>query len=186
MHPALRGLAKELGIPLSSRSCSNGWMWNGRDLATNQGAGWEDTEEWDPLRPLPDEWLAHEIGHWVAAEDYQRDLPEYGLGLVITFMCQGGLSVQEQEWLVNGVVDEQESLVQECAADILGIFFCSTRGIYLLPAQRWEWSRYASPVDAFGAPFNDPSAPERVEPALRLLERKYPEALVWFQQNLKS
>lgn len=78
MHPIIQKVADILGIALADRNANDSWVWDGQTLAT-----WSKYSSYDGIeerkRDFTDTWLLHEMGHWIVAKPWQRDLPEYGL-----------------------------------------------------------------------------------------------------------
>ena len=75
----------------------------------------------------------HEIAHYVVARPEQRDLPEYGLG----YVAAAG------ENCCVGVVDHNESAIQEHMAQLLCVLWGERYGISpalpdLLPCMSWQ------------------------------------------------
>lgn len=140
LHPQLQTIVERFGIPISNRSCHNGYMWDGKTLAT-----YYQKETWDenfntllslsePI-PIGDAWIAHELAHWVVASPTEREFPEYGCTIgVVPFGASGGLRWDNIKWgsaqwktqesLQEGVLTRKEQNFRECCADLLGTYWC--------------------------------------------------------------
>lgn len=123
MHSIITVLANRYKIPISGRACGGGDLnqpcWDGKNLATY----WVRFEYNDDdvcivqhRVPISDAELLHEIGHYVAAREEQRDLPEYGLGAVVFTTYHFWDSCPS-------VVDEVEGFIQEFLAILLEVYW---------------------------------------------------------------
>lgn len=145
MHPQLRRIAEQYGVPLSERSCCNDYMYDGNTIATNyQKENWDERFEKllslsDPI-PIPDEWMAHEIAHWVVADPVERTFPEYGCQIgIVPFGANGNLrwdkvtfGSAEYKRMIDfssGVLTHEEQELREICADFLGVYWCDLIGI---------------------------------------------------------
>jgi hypothetical protein len=134
MHPAILEIAAKVGVPITDRPCDDGHVFDGQSIATHyfpmhwvktgKKYKWGYPEEHlvrsgEPARYLLDHDLLHEIMHFAVALPEQRDLPEFGLGYTGSH-CQA---------FVPEVVDHDEALVQEKAAQFLCCYIGSIYGI---------------------------------------------------------
>lgn len=144
MHPKLQEIADRYGIPISNRSCHNGYMWDGRTLSIHhQKEKWDDDFHRgggklislsEPIY-IGDSWAAHEIAHWVVATPTERSFPEYGCTIgIVPFGATGGIRWDKvkygsQEWkalesIQEGVLTRKEQNFREVCADLLGTYWC--------------------------------------------------------------
>lgn len=169
-HRIVVEIANRYRVPLSDRSCTGNHMWDGRTLATRWNpTDYKAEEEWYqnnpcglfnledfllPSQPVEADLLLHEIGHHLAAPEYCRDLPEWGLMPVLgslKYMANSGfhrLSRSEQEHYTNhhanGVVDKSEQADSEAFAFLFGLTMCHTHGVQLRTTSDF-WLRLYSP-----------------------------------------
>lgn len=143
---------------MSDRSCSGTFMWNGKDLATHYNPGDYEAEDrlWATEQkiavlfkaeriPLSDHVLLHEMGHWLAAPSYLRDLPEWGLDIVLgseVFCANGGYHLNPEEKYLRGVVDAKEASTQEYIAYLLEHTWCAH---YRVAFNYLGWLEHYSP-----------------------------------------
>lgn len=80
VHPEVRELASHVGMTLAMRHTWRRPIWDGETLGL-----FFYNRHVKQFMPLTDHDILHEICHYMAAKDYQRDLPEYGLGYVSAF-----------------------------------------------------------------------------------------------------
>lgn len=150
MHSGLREIANRFQAPLSDRSCLNGYIYDGKTIATNfQKETWDDNckkvlSVSDPL-PIPDDWMAHEIAHWVVADPTEREFPEYGCALGIVgfgaypLKFQGvaeSLEYKRLESLAEGLLQKEEQEFREHCADFLAVHWCDQLGIPVIEEGR--------------------------------------------------
>lgn len=132
-HPKLVSLAKELGMSLSDRSCTDGYLWDGESLALNRGVYDYETDTIVETKPIPDDQIAHEIGHWLAATPEERSFPEYGCMMGTLFGTVAPVSL-EMGWelrnkVCENVLTQEEQSFQEAKADFFGVWLCDQLGI---------------------------------------------------------
>lgn len=80
VHPEIRKLASHVGMTLSMRHTWRKPVWDGKTLGL-----FFYNRHVRQFMPLTDHDILHEICHFMIAKDYQRDLPEYGLGSIGAF-----------------------------------------------------------------------------------------------------
>lgn len=117
--------------PISKRSCTYSYVWNGKSLATTwsetfrssyqQGKGWGNHSI---SSPVAEHFLLFQLGHFLVAEDWQRDLPEFGMPLYLQYKCTGGMSVKDQQMMRKGMMDKSDQDVKRFQAFLLGYEFC--------------------------------------------------------------
>ena len=119
------------------------WAYLPKDMCPKS---WGDVGKGRSVLTLVDEatdhHILHEIAHFVAASESQRDLPEYGLGTVVYGTPLGG----QDRWSyksIPAVVDSKESAIQECMAQLLCVFWGKRYGISdylpeLMNTQGWD------------------------------------------------
>jgi len=155
-------LAAKFGCELSPRSCAGGFLWDGKTLAchwqrwsglvfdfdagkvaTLDFLATPDARLFEPkLRVIPVGDLLHDVAHHAVAEVWQRDLPEWGLGIVdfLHYNANGGLhkwdegyrdTVQMSPGAPMALLDEPDADHQEHLAYLLGLYFCERLGVEL-------------------------------------------------------
>lgn len=148
-------LANTYGCKLAPRSCAGGFLYDGKTLACyyqdwsqeevnfcNFGKGLRATNwKWfdDTWKPIAAADILHDIAHHAVAEEWQRDLPEWGLGCAgDEFGANGGwhtLSHKEQDkWFGQpgpfmSLLDGKDADKQEWMAYLLGTYFCFICGL---------------------------------------------------------
>lgn len=141
MHSIITVLANRYKIPISGRACGGGDLnqpcWDGKNLATY----WVRFEYNDNdvcivqhRVPISDAELLHEIGHYVAAREEQRDLPEYGLGAVVFTTYHFWDSCPS-------VVDEVEGFVQEFLAVLLEVYWGQLNCLPFVLSYGADWAK---------------------------------------------
>ncbi len=139
-------LASRHGIPLSDRSCYDGYVWDGLTLALNfHKPTWDEDYErivsmGDPV-PFDDFDLAHEIAHFVVADPVEREFPEWGCMVgIVGHGATGGLSfgkartanqVAQMNSLMDGVLTKEEQNFREACADFLAVHWCDQMGVHV-------------------------------------------------------
>jgi hypothetical protein len=146
IHPQLRLIAERYGVPISERSCHKSYLYDGKTLATTyQLENWNDdfTELLSLSAPIPisDEWMAHEIAHYVVADPVERQFPEYGCTVGVApfgaappfpalsnwLSIEGRMLLDERE----GVLTREEQNFREICADFLGTYWCDCIGVLI-------------------------------------------------------
>lgn len=139
MHPKVQEIADHFGVVLSKR-----WF--------------PPSSDYDSLTQYPaydgksigiiganEHDLLHEIGHWVAAEPEQRDLPEFGLGTPF-YGTPLGCVKNKEDITFPVVVDFDESETQEYMTQLLCILWGQSYGIpsvlRLYPGYGDTWEMY--------------------------------------------
>jgi hypothetical protein len=149
---AVINLANNLGASLSERVAHDSYLFDGKTIALygrrylNRkrfgGRLGLNVDEVDPVEMVPfsDHDILHELGHWVMAEECQKDLPEYGLTIgiaALAFGPRGGEFLTETGKLrdniypdaLMGVVDRDEADIQDCGAQLLSSYWGRTLNI---------------------------------------------------------
>ena len=134
MHPSLQKLAEKVGVRIEDRAIDNSHIFDGSSIGTHSfRCIWsDDLPGWTPKDPtelvrkeplemisLSDHAILHEIAHFAAAEECQRDLPEFGLGYVGEFA----------QLFVPSVVEPEEQSKQEAVTHFLCCFWGSRENI---------------------------------------------------------
>lgn len=143
-------LAHRLGCPLMERDALDTWIFDGNNLATlrrQYKRRHYDDESYD-LVPMENERLLHELGHWYAADECQRTLPEFGLMIGIALPAYGPLGGEFRDFngnirdvpnnVLDGLVDGNEQLVQENVAQLLEVRWGTLLGI----APGWNFASW--------------------------------------------
>lgn len=169
----LQTIAARYGVPLSLRSASGGYMWNGKDLAIHYQrwsddclcANCIDAAQQLPLEPfrawttpvlcpkmhrIADHDLIHDIGHFIVAPEWARDLPEWGLGTAATeynvnggyHLMVGKYSDTSLEYIFDGLFPEEEANRQEAIANLIGYILMQDCGIKPPVSYRKTWVEY--------------------------------------------
>lgn len=72
-------LAEKAGVVIdTTRSAFGSYVWDGKTIASHT----HHWNEWDikyDIQHFSNEFLLHEVAHFMVANTYQRSLPEYGL-----------------------------------------------------------------------------------------------------------
>lgn len=133
MHPAIKILAERYVVQLSDRVSYYVFEPKNYILPTYDGQTLSTQHlKYGKVESIPDIDLLHEIGHYVAASQEQRDLPEYGLG---TQVYGRKLKVN----CIPAIIDKKESEIQEFLASFLAILWGRAYGIK--PASyRGDWN----------------------------------------------
>lgn len=122
MHPKVQEIADHFGVILSHRPFPPTQnyddlvrfpMYDGKSIAT-MGANDHD--------------VLHEIGHWVAAEPEQKDLPEFGLGTPF-YGTPVGCVAHREDTTFPAVVDVEDAEVQEMMSWFLCVLWGQAYGI---------------------------------------------------------
>lgn len=138
----VQDLCRHYGFTLAARSCAGGWLWDGQTQACFY-QDWMDLDDLNDLPRLP--WkiipacgTLHDLAHFVVAEEWCRDLPEWGLGTVDTqFGANGGyhlLTSKQQEAASMSpenpfqLIPTKTSDQQEHLAYLMGLWFCWKAG----------------------------------------------------------
>lgn len=116
MNKKVKDLFNYFGMPCSERSCTNNYVWNGRNLATRYHI-W-NSGHIRKFYAISDFQLCHELAHWLVADSTQRTLPEYGLAILGEFGANGG---QESETFQSGILPTEEQEYQETLSYLLGL-----------------------------------------------------------------
>lgn len=178
MHPQLRKIAEQYGVPLSDRSCHNSYMYDGKTLATTyQKENWDEDFNnllslSDPL-PIPDDWMAHEIAHYVVADSVEREFPEYGCAVGIVgfgsdpLWNNSILTAKQLQSTYDGVLTREEQDFREICADLLGTYWCKRVGIRV--------EEKAHPVYKLVSSLTEPKSSYSYEMGWR--------AIIWLREN---
>lgn len=149
MHFAVKELASKHGVELSSRSCSGGYLFDGKSVALycNPDYGQDDFDACRSQKQYIGDFQAlHEIAHFVVAEPWQRDLPELGLMVLSGFRpfypTGGARTYEEFEKVVGGLLDRKDQDFQEACAYFLGLRWCEQYGIEIPSENQLEGSTY--------------------------------------------
>lgn len=137
MNELILSIAWRFGVPLSSRSCTDSYFYDGKTIATTYRKDGQ-------LLPIPDFNIIHNIGHWVVAETWHRDLPEFGMCLSFEFGATGGLNLDQQEQAADGLLDIGEQNHLEAMAYFLGYNLCLLARIPIPSESQVENSFYPS------------------------------------------
>ncbi len=136
--PAVLQLAKNLGANLSERDAHASYAFDGQTIATHKRRYLDD--DLYEIVPLTDHDILHELGHWVMAEECQRDLPEFGLALGVAIAAYGppggefldlygNIRSNVYQGAFEGVVDKGEQDIQEQGAQLLSSYWGRSLGV---------------------------------------------------------
>lgn len=134
MDPRTKSFIEAHGMPMSDRCVFDNFIWDGSTLGTVGCAEYDaDGEQMLACEKISSSLALHELGHWLIAEPWQRELPEYGMAFFPIF---GGnrLPDQYQGWVQKldwerqnafwgGLMDKAEQEYQEHLADLLSCQF---------------------------------------------------------------
>lgn len=155
MRPSVIALAQHYGVPLSPRSVSGGFQWDGATLGTRYQRWAEvcrcgkcfslgELELCPTLYAVPERDIVHDIAHHIVAEPWQRDLPEWGLGFSGSFAANGGRHVIGDgivsDALAGGLWDGAgEADRQEVVTNLIGYILMQSVGVKPPLAWRDRW-----------------------------------------------
>lgn len=121
MHEAIQMLADRYGIKIKDRNANDSYIYDGKTLATHV-----TDPETNKVVYFSDHELLHDILHYVAASEYQRSWPEYGLYIGVVYSWVRGPkgvdirnSVGGNHCIREGLVDLDEQLAQEVFIQLL-------------------------------------------------------------------
>lgn len=139
MHPKVQEIANHFGIVLSKRLFSPSMEYD--DLVRYPAYDGKSIA----IIGANDHDLLHEIGHWVAAEPEQRDLPEFGLGTPF-YGTPVGCVKNKEDITFPAVIDFDESEIQEMMTQLLCVLWGQAYGIpsvlRLYPGYGDTWEMY--------------------------------------------
>jgi hypothetical protein len=147
-------LAALYGVPLSERSVAGNYQWDGQTLGT-RWQRWAADCKCGRCRGLPelsfcpvllnirDHDIVHDIAHHIVAEPWQRDLPEWGLGMAADYGANGGYHLLADKAgsamlaLADGLWgdDNREPDRQESVANLVGYILMQRIGVK--PPKAW-------------------------------------------------
>ncbi len=128
MHPAIELIANQIGAKLSDRTVFNTPIFDGKTIATSWGEAtavsikngtYGNPTHYEVAIPFTDHTLLHELGHFFAARQEQRDLQEFGLGY----------TAQYNQIPCDDCVDEDEASIQEFIAQLFCVSWGKKYGI---------------------------------------------------------
>jgi hypothetical protein len=114
--------------PLSLRSCTDSFLWDGKTLATT----WTEISDsfsrymsaTKHTRFIDDHFLLNQLGHWLITADWEREYVEFGMPLLLKGGCTGDLSVKDQQIMGDGVFSKADRSDRTMKAFLLGYEFC--------------------------------------------------------------
>lgn len=123
MNQDLKKLFDRHGMPLSQRSCTGDYLWNGESLATRFHIWENKAANWRKYFPINDFQMCHELAHWLMADADQQNLPEYGMAILGDFGTTGGFSPEDFDKNRSGFLPEKEQDYLESLSYLLGYEF---------------------------------------------------------------
>lgn len=138
-------LAHMLGVPLSERSVSGNYQYDGETIGIFYQK-WDFDDE-DNLRfqkeliPIPAFDILHDMAHHIVSYDWCRNLPEWGLWVGIgDYSANGGVHLIQNYELASAIMDgllpEDEMNIQEWEAFILGVHYCHLLDVWIPKVNR--------------------------------------------------
>lgn len=151
IHQAVINLAKELGVILADRNASLSWMYDGKSVALwHQCLILDNYDREDanlnfggefPKRIFASHDILHELGHFIAAQEVQREFPEFGLDWGVTVSqalgplgspyrtADGRPTWTYEEAGYMRLLDEEEADIQEFFAQQFCVAFGKRHGV---------------------------------------------------------